>query len=141
MSFARFFDIFEENTKRTVIFAASKILDYLDDTVEPCDDFYNFACGKFVKESIIPDDKSTLTAFSVISDKLQEQLRMVIEEPVQQSDARPFQLAKNLYRACMNRSECYSDDNSFNVILRTMSISSVFIYSVTRVLFYSWVYQ
>lgn len=77
----------------------------MDETIEPCDDFYSFACGKFVKESVIPEDKTSLTAFSVLSDKLQEQLRIVIELPVKSSEAKPFQLAKNLYKACMNKSE------------------------------------
>jgi len=77
----------------------------MDESVEPCDDFYSFACGKFVKETVIPEDKTSLTAFSVLSDKLQEQLRLVIEEPIKSSDAKPFQLAKHLYNACMNKSK------------------------------------
>lgn len=29
------------------VHAASKMLEQMDSAVEPCDDFYNFACGKF----------------------------------------------------------------------------------------------
>lgn len=29
------------------VHAASKMLEQMDDSVEPCDDFYNFACGTF----------------------------------------------------------------------------------------------
>lgn len=75
----------------------------MDDTVDPCDDFYQFTCGKFLKKTNIPDDKSSVTSFSIISDLLQEQLRTMIEEPVQPNEPKPFQLTKKLYRACMNK--------------------------------------
>lgn len=77
----------------------------MDPNVDPCDNFYDFACGKFVRETVMPDDKTTITSFSMISDHLKEQLRTIIEEPSQSKEAHPFTLAKDLYKSCMNKSK------------------------------------
>ncbi|EEB19488.1 endothelin-converting enzyme, putative [Pediculus humanus corporis] len=82
---------------------ACKILENMNTEIDPCDDFYEFACGKFERETVIPDDKTSVTTFSEISDKLKEQLRTIIETPAETNDAAPFLLAKNLYKACMNK--------------------------------------
>ena len=87
------------------IHASSSMLKQLDETVEPCDDFYNFACGKFIRESIIPDEKVAVSAFSVTGDKLQEQLRTLISEPISAQEIKPFTLVKKLYKSCMNKSK------------------------------------
>lgn len=78
----------------------------MDTDVEPCDDFYKFACGKFLKSTNIPDDKTGVNTFSVISDKLQIQLRTSIEEKSEPNEPRHIKLAKDLYKACMNKSGC-----------------------------------
>ena len=87
------------------VHAASKMLEQMDAAVEPCDDFYSFACGQYVEDTIIPDDKVSVNAFSVISDKLQEQLRTIITAPVEEGEIEPFKMVKKLYLACMNKSE------------------------------------
>lgn len=88
------------------VHAASKMLEQMDQAVEPCDDFYSFACGQFIEDTIIPDDKVSVNAFSVISDKLQEQLRTIITAPIEDEEIEPFKMVKKLYLACMNKSEC-----------------------------------
>ncbi|XP_065215808.1 neprilysin-2 isoform X2 [Planococcus citri] len=85
--------------------AASAILKNMDTTVDPCDDFYQFACGKFLKETQVPEDKTSVTTFSVISDLLMDQLKMIITEPISDYDIKPYKLAKNLYKACMDRNK------------------------------------
>lgn len=87
------------------VHAASQMLEQMDQAVEPCDDFYNFACGQYIEDTIIPDDKVSVNAFSVISDKLQEQLRTIITAPIEESEIEPFKMVKRLYLACMNKSE------------------------------------
>ncbi|CAF4236483.1 unnamed protein product [Rotaria magnacalcarata] len=36
--------------------AANYLIESLDETVEPCEDFYHFVCGTWIKNSRIPDD-------------------------------------------------------------------------------------
>ncbi|XP_076662918.1 M13 family metallopeptidase neprilysin 2 isoform X4 [Andrena cerasifolii] len=85
------------------VHTASRILKNMDVEVEPCDDFYDFACGGFLKATNIPDDKSSVNTFTEISDQLQNQLRTSIEEKSPPNEPKPFRLAKNLYQACMNK--------------------------------------
>ena len=56
--------------------AASDILQNMDESVNPCDDFYQFACGGFIKKTVIPDDRTRMSTFSVLSDQLLSQVIM-----------------------------------------------------------------
>jgi len=85
------------------VHSASKMLEQMDTSVEPCDDFYTYACGGFVKNTIISDEKVSVNTFSIIGDKLQEQLRGLVTDPMDPNEPEPFKLAKKLYNACINR--------------------------------------
>ncbi|XP_078040555.1 M13 family metallopeptidase neprilysin 2 isoform X2 [Augochlora pura] len=85
------------------VHTASRILKNMDTEIEPCDDFYDFACGGFLEATNVPDDKTIVTTFTEISDNLQNQLRASIEEKSPPNEPKPFRLAKNLYKACMNK--------------------------------------
>ena len=58
--------------------AAAEILSRMDSKVEPCQDFYKFACGGYRENTVIPDDKSKSSMFSELSDKLQEQVGVAL---------------------------------------------------------------
>ena len=73
-------------------------------SVDPCQDFYQFACGTYVKEAVIPDDRSSSNVFNKIDDKLQQQLRSSVESKISDNDIRPFRLLRSLYNSCMNLS-------------------------------------
>lgn len=86
------------------IHTASALLKSIDTSVEPCDDFYNFACGGFRKSATIGEDKTKVNLFSLVNDKLQEQTLTVLIEESQPGESKPFILAKNLYQSCVNTS-------------------------------------
>ncbi|XP_070499941.1 neprilysin-2-like [Chironomus tepperi] len=69
---------------------------------DPCDDFYEYACGRFLDERIIPDDKTGLTAFSEIEDEMRDHLRLLINRPIEANEAKPFKDLKLLNQACLN---------------------------------------
>ena len=46
-----------------------KLFQNMNTSVDPCDDFYQYSCGNYIQETIIPDDKGSLTAsFSPLRD-------------------------------------------------------------------------
>lgn len=85
--------------------SADEIQGKIDYDVQPCDDFYRFACGHFIKKTKIPDDKVIVDSFSTVGDALKEQLKTIITSPVEDSDIEPFKMVKRLYSACMNKGE------------------------------------
>jgi putative endopeptidase len=54
--------------------------DALDPSASPCDDFYQYACGGWIKKTEIPADESSwLRGFSVIHDRNEEILHQILE--------------------------------------------------------------
>lgn len=86
------------------IHAASTLLKYMDRSVNPCDDFYQFACGGFLNETNVPGGEVSTDPFSAAYDLLQEQLRAIIEDPPRNKNTKPFSLLKQLYDICMDTS-------------------------------------
>ena len=54
---------------------ASRLISAMDFNVNPCHDFFNYACANWNKEHIIPDDRTSISTFEVMADKVQVQLR------------------------------------------------------------------
>ncbi|XP_031343736.1 neprilysin-2-like isoform X1 [Photinus pyralis] len=84
------------------IHAASMILKNMDRSVDPCDDFYHFACGGFLNQTSVSGGDSYVDPFTIANQELQEQLRAVIEEPLKRRHEKPFSLLKRLYDICMD---------------------------------------
>lgn len=65
----RYFD------KRWVFFSAAFLLTGMDQNVDPCEDFFEYACGMWNRIHVIPEDRSSITTFEVLADQLQHVLR------------------------------------------------------------------
>jgi len=85
------------------IHTSAELLDKMDQTVNPCDDFYQFACGNFIEETVIPDDRTRTSMFSILGDKLNEQIKGLLSSEIAATEPKPFQLAKSVYQSCMDR--------------------------------------
>ena len=48
--------------------SSHRLLKNMDLEVDPCEDFYRYSCGNYMKEAIIPDDQKKLTSFSPLED-------------------------------------------------------------------------
>ncbi|XP_058790686.1 neprilysin-2-like [Phymastichus coffea] len=80
--------------------AASLIIKNLDTNSVPCDNFYQFACGKFLKETVIPESKDSVSSFTLTDDKLWQQLRTSLERKMDNNAPRTFKVLQSFYNTC-----------------------------------------
>lgn len=102
------------------------IIKNMNRCVNPCEDFYEFACGNYIKRKSMPDDKSTVNVPHTISDELETKIRVILEDENSNCDVRAFKLAKKLYKNCMNIGMyIYSEHNpSEYMMVRVLAISN-----------------
>lgn len=87
--------------KRAAI--AATVVERIDFTVNPCDDFYRFACGKFLNKTKISDGQLNVDSFTEIKDKVHEQLKSLLNESYNANDPASFKIAKKLYQQCISK--------------------------------------
>uniref|UniRef100_A0ABM0MQX2 LOW QUALITY PROTEIN: membrane metallo-endopeptidase-like 1-like n=1 Tax=Saccoglossus kowalevskii TaxID=10224 RepID=A0ABM0MQX2_SACKO len=81
---------------------AGDMIERMDLDVNPCEDFYQYACGRWENARVIPDDRSSFTTFSELRDNLDIKLKALVDQPVISSDIKPTVNVKNNYIACID---------------------------------------
>lgn len=89
-------------TTQECVVAAANLLESMDTTADPCQDFFQYACGGWVQKHPIPDSKSRWTQFDILRDELTEILKVILKEPLNPNDAKPVNEAREMYAACTN---------------------------------------
>lgn len=50
---------------------AARLLQNMDESVQPCDNFYQYACGGWLERHVIPETSSRHSVFDILRDKLE----------------------------------------------------------------------
>uniref|UniRef100_A0A7N8XCW9 Membrane metallo-endopeptidase-like 1 n=1 Tax=Mastacembelus armatus TaxID=205130 RepID=A0A7N8XCW9_9TELE len=90
-------------TTADCVTAAARLLQNMDTSVKPCDNFYQYACGGWLERHVIPETSSRHSVFDILRDKLEIVLKGVLETENEQ-DRDAIKKAKTLYSSCMNES-------------------------------------
>ncbi|XP_068170979.1 endothelin-converting enzyme 1 isoform X2 [Antennarius striatus] len=84
------------------IAVASAVMGALDHSVDPCHNFYNFACGGWVKNNPLPEGKSRWGPFSNLWERNMLEMKHLLENTTMKGLSQAEKKAQRYYQACMN---------------------------------------
>uniref|UniRef100_A0AAY4CRU5 Membrane metallo-endopeptidase-like 1 n=1 Tax=Denticeps clupeoides TaxID=299321 RepID=A0AAY4CRU5_9TELE len=96
-------------TTADCVTAAARLLQNIDPSVHPCQNFYQYACGGWLERHVIPETSSQHSVFDILRSELEIVLKGVLETPNDQ-DRDAFKKAKILYSSCMNENSWSLED-------------------------------
>lgn len=92
--------------RRSLLRAARFVQANIDPTIQPCQDFYSFACGGWLRRHGIPEDKLSYGIITAIGEHNEEKLRHLLLEPVRRQGIDSAERkVKEFYRSCINIQE------------------------------------
>uniref|UniRef100_A0A1A8CRM2 Endothelin converting enzyme-like 1 n=1 Tax=Nothobranchius kadleci TaxID=1051664 RepID=A0A1A8CRM2_NOTKA len=92
--------------KRTLLRAARFVQANIDPTIQPCQDFYSFACGGWLRRHGIPEDKLSYGIITAIGEHNEEKLQQLLQEPIRRPGPNSAERkVKEFYRSCVNIQE------------------------------------
>ena len=78
----------------------------MDGTAKPCINFYQFACGKWLRNNIIPASQSELNRDHKLIEEIEQKMRTLIELPVENDETVSVERkVKIMYQKCMNEDD------------------------------------
>uniref|UniRef100_A0A7N8XJS1 Endothelin converting enzyme like 1 n=1 Tax=Mastacembelus armatus TaxID=205130 RepID=A0A7N8XJS1_9TELE len=92
--------------KRSLVRAARFVQANIDPTIQPCQDFYSFACGGWLRRHGIPEDKLSYGIITAIGEHNEEKLQRLLLEPIRRRGYNSAERkVKEFYRSCVNIQE------------------------------------
>uniref|UniRef100_A0A2C9JGN5 Endothelin-converting enzyme 1 n=1 Tax=Biomphalaria glabrata TaxID=6526 RepID=A0A2C9JGN5_BIOGL len=95
-------------TTKSCVSTAAQIMAGMDFTADPCNDFFQYACGQWNRKHVIPEEKATYNQFDKLHDENQIIMRALLEEPIKKEEGEAVMKAKLLYKSCVNTSQIES---------------------------------
>ena len=103
-------------TSLSCVHASASIIDLIETEIDPCNDFYGYACGNFVEEVFTPDEKSTLDTLTLMGDKLTEYLLTLYTKPILDTEPNIHKLSKRMFQSCEKFGKCFKEETIFQPI-------------------------
>ncbi|XP_044746107.1 membrane metallo-endopeptidase-like 1 [Coccinella septempunctata] len=99
----------EECTDKNCVKAAAELLEFVDLKKDPCNDFYHYVCGHYIKEAVKNDAPTPILQ---ISKQVENEKKAIIVDPILKKDSKSNVAMKKFYQACMNETRIDADKDA-----------------------------
>ncbi|KAF5307500.1 hypothetical protein FQR65_LT06855 [Abscondita terminalis] len=97
------------------ILVSSDILNQIDESVDPCNDFYKFCCGQRISRTHEND-----FLWGTIKYNLEKEMRNILSHPINTNDHPALQYEKKLFLACQNEAKNGTSLDVFKSMMKDM---------------------
>jgi putative endopeptidase len=105
------------HTGRTEREIAEAVLGAMDRSADPCEDFYEYACGSWIRKNTIPKDRATyMKSFTVVHEEITREVRGLLENDLQNIHNK----AGDFYASCLD--QCAAGSLSVAPLYRFRSV-------------------
>ncbi|XP_072047742.1 neprilysin-like [Amphiura filiformis] len=84
------------------VVTAGKMIQNIDSSIDPCDNFFAFACGGWLKRTVIPEDRSSYSAYTALREEVQVVLKELFEREKSNDDITAVTKVKDFYASCVD---------------------------------------
>uniref|UniRef100_A0A914DSZ3 Uncharacterized protein n=2 Tax=Acrobeloides nanus TaxID=290746 RepID=A0A914DSZ3_9BILA len=81
--------------------AAAQFSAAINQSADPCDDFFQFSCGKWVANNQIPADLTSYGHFSELREKVLKEMNRLYDDPIP-SSSKAINKLKQIFHSCMD---------------------------------------
>lgn len=77
------------------------ILEKIDDSIDPCDDFYHFACGNYIKSHQLSKDVHKFDEIEMLRSRVEREINETFYN-IFEDENEMLSLSRRFYRSCMD---------------------------------------
>lgn len=74
----------------------------INETVNPCEDFYEYACGQWMKDHTIPKGKLQISSFTEVRDKNNEAMKEALVTDDNLNTIDPIKKVRTFFQSCLD---------------------------------------
>lgn len=94
--------------------SARYLMETMDFEADPCQDFYQYACGKWNQQPDFPNDKGRWGVFDKLRVELAETCIGELEKKAGEEDSQAVRYAKAIYKGCLETEESANRDTGLS---------------------------
>uniref|UniRef100_A0A0N5AXE2 Neprilysin n=1 Tax=Syphacia muris TaxID=451379 RepID=A0A0N5AXE2_9BILA len=92
-------------TSKECVLIAGFFAGNLNDKIDPCEDFYEYACGNYGLDRYLSANKPLRHTLTDMQNRLNKQVKLLLESPIKRTDKPWNRLAKRYYQQCIQEDD------------------------------------